>query len=43
MILPDSSYDSKSYREVAAKYSLKKQMEGIEKLLRGRKAIREVA
>ena len=43
MILPDSSYDSKSYREVPAKYSLKKQMEGIEKLLRGRKAIREVA
>jgi len=38
MILPDSNYDSKSYSDVAAKYSLNKQMEGIEKLLRGRKA-----
>ena len=43
MILPDSSYESRSYRDIAAKYSLKKQRKRIEQLFRGRKAIREVA
>ena len=43
MILPDSTYDSRSYRDVAVKYSLNKQMERIEKLLRGRKGKKAAA